>query len=183
MPRVSFGYRLGDHNVLKGGYGVYYDTLNARDWTPDLEGFDVSTTNLSATTSARPWRWAIRGTASCRWPIRSRCARRQSVRVALGNTLGVDTMVGRGFSGDNHNRVHSRVQRWRVALQRELVSRTALEIAYAGSYADRQGITIRQDYLPEQYWSSANVRDNAANAYLTANVTNPFASRTSPRSR
>ena len=42
------------------------------------------------------------------------------------------------------------------------------------SYADRQGISIRQDFLPEQYWSSANVRDTSANDYLTQNVPNPF---------
>jgi hypothetical protein len=47
-------------------------------------------------------------------------------------------------------------------------------VAYAGSYADRQGIAIRQDFLPEQYWSGGNVRDTSANDFLTANVTNPF---------
>ena len=26
MPRLSFGYKLGEKNVIKGGYGVYYDT-------------------------------------------------------------------------------------------------------------------------------------------------------------
>ena len=36
MPRLSFGYRLGEKMVVKGGYGMYYDTLNARDWTPNL---------------------------------------------------------------------------------------------------------------------------------------------------
>ena len=84
-------------------------------------------------------------------------------------------MLGRGgFTAENPNRVHSRVQRWRLGWQRDLGSRTALDVAYAGSYADRQGITIRQDYLPEQYWSSANVRDTSANDFLTANVPNPF---------
>ena len=70
--------------------------------------------------------------------------------------------------------MHSRVQRWRLGWQRELNSTMAIEVAYSGSYADRQGISIRQDFLPEQYWSSANVRDTSANDYLTANVTNPF---------
>ena len=67
------------------------------------------------------------------------------------------------------------MQRWRVGLQREITRATALEIAYAGSYADKQGIQIRQDYLPEEYWNSDNVRNTAANDFLTANVTNPFA--------
>ena len=34
-----------DRNVIKGGYGVYYDTLNARDWTPNQDGYNVTTTN------------------------------------------------------------------------------------------------------------------------------------------
>ena len=35
---------------------------------------------------------------------------------------------------------------------------------------------VRSDYLPQQYWipGSLNARDNAAQALLTANVTNPF---------
>jgi len=55
-----------------------------------------------------------------------------------------------------------------------LNGRTAMEIAYSGSYGDRQGMQIRQDYLPEQYWSGAKVRDTSANDFLTANVANPF---------
>ena len=45
MPRFSFGYKLGEKNVIKGGYGIYFDTLNARDWTPNQDGFNVTTTN------------------------------------------------------------------------------------------------------------------------------------------
>ena len=53
MPRFSFGYKLGNKNVIKGGYGVYYDTLNARDWTPNQDGFDV-THHESAEHGQRP---------------------------------------------------------------------------------------------------------------------------------
>jgi hypothetical protein len=88
----------------------------------------------------------------------------------LGNALGVDTMLGRGFTAENPNRKHARVQRWRLAWQREIASRTALEVSYAGSYADRQGVTIRQDYLPEQYWSSANVRDTPGTTACSSRI-------------
>jgi len=70
--------------------------------------------------------------------------------------------------------VHSRVQRWRAGLQRELNSRTAVEIAYSGSYADRQGINIRQDYLPEEFWVGGNSRDTSQDAFLNQNIPNPF---------
>src|SRR3954451_16793294 len=46
MPRVSAAYKLGDRTVLKGGYGLYYDTLTAGDENPlpNQTGFSVTTT-------------------------------------------------------------------------------------------------------------------------------------------
>jgi hypothetical protein len=175
MPRASFGYRLGDKMAVKGGYGMYYDTLNARDWTPDQEGFDITTTNPLSNDFGRTF---LLGNPRAGvlplvdpFPVRNTGSRYESV---LGNALGLDTMLGRGFSAENPNRTHARVQRWRLSWQREIASRTALELAYSGSYADRQSVTIRQDYLPEQYWNSSNFRDTSANDFLTQNVPNPF---------
>ena len=33
---------------------------------------------------------------------------------------------------------------------------------------------MRGDYLPEQYWDGSNTRNTTANAFLTANVANPY---------
>lgn len=175
MPRFSFGYKIGDRNVVKGGYGMYYDTLNARDFVPNREGFNVTTTNQLSTDFGQSWLLGdpTNGVLPMADPFPSR-ADGTRYDSPLGNVLGYDTMVGRGFTAENPNRVHSRVQRWRLSLQRELASRTMVEVAYSGSYADRQGIQIRQDYLPEEYWSDGNVRDNTMNNFLTANVPNPF---------
>jgi hypothetical protein len=175
MPRVSFGYKLGEKNVIKGGYGMYYDTLNARDWTPNQDGFNVTTTNQLSNDFGQTFalgdpRNGILPLANP-FPVRATGSRYELVP---GNALGLDNVLGRGFTAENPNRVHSRVQRWRMGWQRELNRRTAVDIAYSGSYADRQGMSIRQDYLPEQYWSGGNVRDNTAANFLTANVPNPF---------
>ena len=178
MPRFSFGYKLGEKDVIKGGYGVYYDTLNARDFAPNQEGYDVTTANPVSTDFGQTWllgdpRRGILPLADP-FPLRANGSRYQ---IPVGSSLGADTILapgGGGFTAENPNRRHSRVQRWRVGWQRDLGSRTVLDIAYAGSYADLQGIAIREDYLPEEYWSSANVRDTSANDFLTANVPNPF---------
>jgi hypothetical protein len=176
MPRFSFGYRLGDKMAVKGGYGMYYDTLNARDWTPILEGFNVTTSNPLSNDNGLTFLLGDprNGILPIADPFPVRAATGSRFDTILGNALGFDTMVGQGFSAQNPNRKHSRVQRWRLAWQREIASRTALEVAYSGSYADRQGISIRQDFLPEQYWISGNTRNNAANNFLTANIPNPF---------
>ena len=142
---------------------------------PAFVGFSVTTTNLLSNdfgltyALGDPRNGILPQTNP--FPVRPNGSRYE---IAPGNALGANNVLGRGFTAENAGRTHSRVQRWRAGWQRELNSTTALEIAYSGSYADRQGISIRQDYLPEQYWSSANVRDTSANDYLTANVTNPF---------
>lgn len=176
MPRFSFGYKLGEKNVIKGGYGVYYDTLNARDWTPNQDGYNVTTTNPLSNDFGRTFALGDprNGILPLANPFPVRASTGSRYEIVPGNSLGADNVLGRGFTAENPNRVHSRVQRWRLGWQREIGSRTAIDIAYSGSYADRQGISIRQDFLPEQYWSSANYRDTSANDYLTANVTNPF---------
>lgn len=175
MPRASLSYRIGDKNVIKGGYGMFYDTLNARDFQPTQTGYDIQTTNQVSDDFGQTWLLGdpVNGVLPLAdpFPVRDSGSRYELVP---GNALGVNTMVGQSFTAENPNRVHSRVQRWRLSLQRELASRTLLELAYSGSYADRQGIEIRQDFLPEQYWAGGNVRDNSANEYLTANVPNPF---------
>ena len=154
---------------------MYYDTLNARDWTPDLQGFNVTTTNPLSNDFGQTFALGDprNGILPLANPFPVRAATGSRYEAVLGNALGLDTMLGRDFDAENPNRTHSRVQRWRLGWQRELASRTALEVAYSGSYADRQGITIRQDFLPEQYWSSANVRDTSANDFLTAERAEP----------
>jgi hypothetical protein len=92
----------------------------------------------------------------------------------VGNLFGVDTQTGTTVTAQNLTREHPRVQRWRVSGQRELTRNTAIEVAYAGSYADRLSASIRQDYLPESYWNDSNVRDTTQQNFLNANVPNPF---------
>ncbi len=61
-----------------------------------------------------------------------------------------------------------------LSVQREISRNMAVEIAYNGSRGDRLDRNIRQDYLPEEWWNSSNVRDLTQQNLLNANVTNPF---------
>jgi hypothetical protein len=168
MPRLSWAYKLGERTVLKGGWGVYYDTLNANDSDPSQTGYNVTTVNNSSNDLGRTFLFSMFDP----FPVRLDGSR---FETPVGASLGYDSVLGTNYSPENQLREHARQQRWRVSVQREVARNLGIEIAYNGSYSDRIGRSIRQDYLPEAYWNDSNERNATANAFLTANVSgHPF---------
>jgi hypothetical protein len=174
MPRVSTSYLLGDRTVLKAGYGLYYDTLTAADYVAAQTGYSVTTTSTISDDLGRTFKWstpATGGRSFDPFPVRADGTRWDPI---LGDSLGIDSLLGGALSSENGLREHARQQRWRTSVQREFGSKLSVEVAYAGAYNDRLPVNIRMDYLPQQYWDASNTRNTAANTFLTANVTNPF---------
>ncbi len=151
MPRVSAAYQLGDRTVVKGGYGIYYDTLNAADYDASQTGYSVTTNSTISDDLGRTFKWATPATGAAGFdpfPLRSDGTHFES---PVGDTLGVNTLLGQSLTTENGLRVHPRQQRWRLSIQRELTSRLSVEVAYNGTFSDKVPVNIRQDYLPEQY--------------------------------
>jgi hypothetical protein len=170
MPRISAAYKLGDKTVLKAGWGLYYDTLNATAYTANNLGYNSTTTNTNSTDFGQTFTF---GGLSNPFPLRGDGTRFDQ---PVGSTFGVDASAASAFTAQNQQHEHTRQQKWRVGVQREVLKNTAIEVAYSGSFADRNEVSIREDYLPQQYWipGSLNARDAATQALLTANVTNPY---------
>jgi hypothetical protein len=174
MPRASAAYQLGDRTVIKGGYGLYYDTLSASDYVAAQNGYSVTTTSTISDDLGRTFKWATPATGASSFdpfPVRADGTRWDPI---LGDSLGINSLLGGALSTENGVREHSRQQRWRAAVQREVWPRVSVELAYAGAYNDKLPVSIRTDYLPEEYWDGSNTRNTAANTFLTANVPNPF---------
>ena len=74
MPRVSASHLLGERTVLKGGYGVYYDTLTAADYFAAQAGYSVTTTSTISDDLGRTFKWATPATGSASFdpfPVRA----------------------------------------------------------------------------------------------------------------
>jgi hypothetical protein len=175
MPRISAAYKLGSRTVFKAGYGMFYDTLNASAYTPTTTGYSSTTTNVTSNDFGLTWALGDpKGGILPQqdpFPVRADGTR---FDVPVGNKFGIDTLLGQAVTTNNVNREHPRVQRSRVSVQRELWRTTVLEVAYNYQLGDRLPITIRQDYLPEEYWNGSNVRDLTQQTLLQSNVPNPF---------
>jgi hypothetical protein len=175
LPRVSAAWQLGTKAIARGGYGVYYDTLNVMNSAVDQYGFSRATRTQLTNDAGTSWlvgdpRNGISPLVNP-FPVRADGTR---FDVPLRDALGAMARVGEGYTFGRYDRVHPRVQRWRVGIQRELGTNMMVEASYWGQYADRLFVTTRLDALPEQYWNATNTRNNALATNLNQQVTNPF---------
>lgn len=179
LPRLSAAWQLNSKTVIRGGYGIYYDTLNVLNQDPNQYGFARATNTILTNDFGQTW---LAGDPkngisplTDPFPVRGDGTR---FDVPLRNELGSMARAGQGFTYYGFDRQHPRVQRWRVGIQRELSNSMMIEASYWGQWADRINIStdpvFRQDPLPEQYWATGNVRNNAIATEMNRQVPNPF---------
>jgi len=175
MPRFGFAYALTPKLVFRGGYGLYFDTLNVSHTTIDQSGFSRGTGTIMTTTQGQTWNYGYfsnnNSPLTDPWPVREDGTR---FNVPVGNKLGTNAYVGRGFTYLNSKYEPAAQHRWRFEIQRQLGSKSSFAIAYTGSWVGNLGLSVNQRALPEKYWADGLVRNDAIAADLNRTVTNPF---------
>jgi outer membrane receptor protein involved in Fe transport len=175
LPRLSAAWQLNEKTIFRGGYGIYFDTLNVMNQAADQYGYARATNTQLTNDFGENWlagdpRNGISPLVDP-FPVRSNGTR---FDLPLRDALGPMARVGQGFNFTGYDRQHPRVQRWRFGVQRELTNSMMIEASYWGQYADRINVTNKLDALPEQYWATGTVRDNAIATEMNRNVPNPF---------
>ena len=125
MPRASASYLLGERTVLKGGYGLYYDTLTAADYFAAQAGYSVTTTSTISDDLGRTFKWATPATGGGEFRSVPGTRRRHALGSRSSATRSASTRFSAGRSPPKTaQREHARQQRWRVSLQRRAVGET-----------------------------------------------------------
>ena len=175
LPRLAAAYQLGSKTVLRGGYGLFYDTLNVLNIGPDQTGFSRTTSTVITNDFGVTWLAGDprRGISpmSDPFPIRADGSRFDK---PFRDGLGLMAVTGRSWSFNDFGSKRARQQRWRVGMQRQISPNMMIEVAYAGSRSDRVAVGRNLSPLPEQYWASGLVRNDAIANNLNSNVANPF---------
>ncbi len=186
LPRVGLVYQVQSKTVIRAGYGWYYDTLNVNNDTPSRFGFNqgtgttISTDNGLTFCCGADFR-AGRTPLSDPFPVRADGTR---FNEPLRDSLGLVAVAGRGFNRDNlgnltfvpRNYRPAFQQRWRFGIQHQFTNHIVLDVSYNGAFSRiwPSGISQRVDFLPQEYWATGNVRNNAIETELTRNLPNPF---------
>lgn len=179
LPRAGVVYELNRKTVLRGGYGWFYDTFNVNNTLPSNYGYSLSTTPVISTDNGLSFCCSVGDAASLAanrnpmldpFPLRADGTRFDS---PYRNQLGSIALAGRGLSFTPRNFSPDWQQRWRIGVQREITSQMMLDISYNGAYS-KQFIRQTVSYLPQQYWATGNVRNQAVDDAMNQNVPNPF---------
>ncbi len=179
LPKFGTTYSWNDKTVLKAGYGMYMDTLNVSNTRPDSFGYNQATgtpvTNDAGLTICCNVN-AASGLAQGRTPMNDPFpVRTTGTRFdePLQSKLGSIPRAGRGFTSLPWDFRPAVQQRWRFGVQRELARDTVVEVSYNGAYSTIP-VTQRQDVLAGSNFATGNVRNQAVDNALNANVPNPF---------
>lgn len=175
MPRVAAAYQWDRNTVLRGGYGIFFDTNNVLMFSPDQSGYSRSTSTVVTNDFGMTWRAGdpARGISPLTdpFPVRADGTR---FDTPTRDGLGLMARAGRNWSYRDDDFRHTRLQRWRFGAQRQITANMMAEAAYGGSYGDRMPISQTLSALPEQYWADGLVRNDALASNMNANVPNPF---------
>jgi len=186
MPRVGFAYQINDKTVLRGGWGMFYDTNNVLNDGLNQGQYNRGTGTTITTDNGLNFLGTNLTSQGCKADL-ANCQTILSdpfpVRFGIdgtrfdtptGNALGLMSLQGRGLTYLNRDWNRARQHRFRIGLQRQIGSAMALEVAYLGSRTDQISVGKRLDALPQRYWATGLIRNNALANDLNSSLQNPF---------
>ena len=162
MPRFGFAYTLTPKTVLRGGYGIFFDALGVVNVNPNQTGFSLSTDLTPSIDNG------LNYGANLTNPFPGGFAQ------PVGAAAGLATNLGNSISYFDENTTSSYMQRWQLALQRQLPGDVVVEASYVGNRGTRMRVSQDLNAFPAKYLSTSPFRDQAAIDFLGAQVANPF---------
>ncbi|MBI4875285.1 MAG: carboxypeptidase regulatory-like domain-containing protein [Acidobacteria bacterium] len=175
LPRIAAAWQLNSRTVIRAGFGLFFDTLNASTETVNQQGYSRTTSTNITNDFGMNW---LAGNPrngvsplTDPFPVRADGTRFDE---PVRDKLGAMATAGRGFTFAGFDTRHARQRRWRAGVQRQIGASMLLEVAYTGSYSDRVYVTRNLNPLAQRFWADGLVRNNAVANDLNANVRNPF---------
>jgi hypothetical protein len=162
MPRFGIAYQLNSNTVLRGGYGIFYDTI-AVNRTPAIQTGYTASTPIQASLDN-----GLHFIASTANPFPA------GLIQPLGAAGGLQTNLGQSLTVYPTSRLQPYSQRWAFDVQHTFFKEFLLDVSYVGNKAIHLGADRNLNATPNQYLSTSPFRDNTTINALSATVNSPF---------
>ncbi len=156
-PRFGFAYTLKQKTVIRGGYALHYMPVVG---SVDPVGYSTTTAVVTSQDGFTP-----RDRLSNPFPA--------GLAAITGNSLGLSTLIGQNISYFDPSDVTPLLHTWNLNIQREVFSKSLLQIGYVGSRgihitSDPQtGISENVNQVPAQFLSMGrSLLDTVPNPYF-----------------
>lgn len=162
MPRIGFAYQLLPKTVLRGGYGIFYNSIGVMYTDTNQTGFSQSTPMQASLDNGL----TFPATLDNPFP--------NGLLTPPGASQGLLTNIGQGVSFFLGERKQPYSQRWTFGFQHLLPQDILVDVAYVGNRATRLQVNRSLNNTPAEYLSTSPVRDQTTINYLGQNFPNPF---------
>jgi Carboxypeptidase regulatory-like domain len=172
LPRVAVAYQVDLKTVIRGGYGMFFDTLNALTPEVNQSGFSTSTSANSSTTFGTNFVPGNSPLVTDPFPANGAGAR---FNTPIGASAEQYYYVGSSATLYDHNLTPARQQRASIGVQRQVGASTMMEATYAIAYTSHLQFSNNLSYTPSSFYAGGEQPNTAPNQVLNTQVTNPFA--------
>lgn len=175
LPRLGFAYAADSKTVVRGGFGIFYDSLGVgRNSLPVQDGFSRGTYQPSSLDNGQSF------VSSIASPFPN------GLLQPVGSSLGADLGAGNGlYTGYAPNVTEPYSMHWSFGIQRELPGKLVLDANYVASKTVHletwsggcggNGIPCANlNNIPRQYLSNSPTLDQTNIDMLSALVPNPY---------
>ena len=162
MPRVGVAYQLARNTVLRGGYGMFFDTIGVNATRAIQTGFSQTTPIQASLDNG----FTFVATTANPYP--------SGLLPPRGSSGGLTTNLGQALEFYEPARKHPYSQRWSAGVQQLLPWQFVGEATYVGSRGTNLPVVRDINALPLQYLSTSATRDQATINFLSATFPNPF---------
>jgi hypothetical protein len=171
LPRFGATYELSQRVVVRAGYGLYYDSLNALQPQVDQDGFSANTTSVSSTTFGTNFTPGV-SPLSNPFPANASGANFNS---PVGSSAGSYYYLG-AAPGDlyDHSITPTREQRGSIGAQIQLGGSTMVDISYNIARTSHILVGKNNTFTPASFYIGGQQPNTATAALLSQLIPNPF---------
>ena len=162
LPRFGLAWQPLEKLVVRGGFGIFYDTLGVNTTAPIQTGFSQSTPIQASLDNG------VSYVATFANPFPN------GLIAPPGSSSGLLTNIGQGVSFFNPNLKQAYAQRWSLGLQYELPLGFVLDSAYVANRGTRLAVSRNYNATPNRLLSTLPTRDQTTINFLSQQFPNPF---------